>query len=141
LAACTDAGDCLQEFAGHKGGVNALAAVAAAAAAGRQQQQQQQQQHSLLLSAGKDHKLKLWDLGAAGSGAAQQQQNGVSSKKGAAKNSSSSSSIAGAVRCVAEYVGHKDGVQAVAAHPDDSWCCSGGWDGQLLLWKTGEGSI
>lgn len=126
-----DAGECLQEFAGHKGGVNALAAVAAAAAAGRQQQQQQ---HSLLLSAGKDHKLKLWDLGEAGTGA-QQQQNGLN-KKGSHRESSGTTS---AVRCVAEYVGHTEGVQAVAAHPAGSWCCSGGWDGQLLLWKTGKG--
>lgn len=104
--------------------MNALAAVAAAAA-GRQQQQQ------LMLSAGKDHKLKLWTLGAAGF-AQQQQQNGVS-KKGA----HSSSSGQQPPQLVAEYSGHKEAVQAVAAHPAGSWCCSGGWDGQLLLWRTG----
>lgn len=128
------AGACLQEFHGHKGGVNSLAAVAAAG----HHQQQSPEQHSLLLSAGKDHKLKLWELGSDSGVQQQQQQNGVGSKgkKAAAQNSSSSSG--GAVRCVAEYVGHKEGVQAVAAHPGGSLCCSGGWDGQLLLWKTGE---
>jgi WD40 repeat protein len=119
-------GDCQQEFAGHKGGVNALAAVPAAATS------KQHQQHSLLLSAGKDHKLKLWDIAPAT--AAVQQQNGASTK-------GSNSSSNGSVRCVAECVGHKEAVQAVAAHPSGSWCCSGGWDGQLLLWKTGKGCL
>lgn len=117
----TDAGQCLQEFPGHKGGVNALAALTATAAGSNT--------HSLLLSAGKDHKLRLWQLQAA----AASQQNGVSSKK-----AGSSSGGNAAVQCVAEYEGHQEAVQSVAASPAGSLCCSGGWDGQLLLWRTGE---
>jgi WD40 repeat protein len=56
------------------------------------------------------------------------------SKKGA----HSSSSGQQPPQLVAEYSGHKEAVQAVAAHPVGSWCCSGGWDGQLLLWRTGK---
>lgn len=106
-----------------------MAAVAAAAAAGHQQPQQQQ----LLLSAGKDHKLKLWELGAAGSAQQQQQQQNGTSKKDAHSSSGGTCQP----HLVAEYAGHKEAVQAVAADPAGSWCCSGGWDGQLLLWKTG----
>jgi ribosome biogenesis protein YTM1 len=124
------AGEAVLEFAAHKGGVNALApvpaaggAAAAAAAqkhAGRkqqkqQQQQQQEQQAPLLLSAGKDHKLRLWCLQGGDGGAAPP----------------------AAARCVAEYCGHSDAVQAVAADPGGTRCASGGWDGQLLLWRAG----
>lgn len=106
--------------------MNALAAVAAASS----HQQQAAQQHALLLSAGKDNTLRLWDIGPAVP-TNHQQQNGTS-KKGASSRSSS-----GAVQCVAEYRGHTEAVQAVAANPAGSLCCSGGWDGQLLLWRTG----
>lgn len=123
-------GDCLQEFSAHKGGVNALAAVAAASS----HQQQAAQQHALLLSAGKDNTLRLWDIGPAVP-TNHQQQNGTS-KKGASSRSSS-----GAVQCVAEYRGHTEAVQAVAANPAGSLCCSGGWDGQLLLWRTGPAVV
>jgi WD40 repeat protein len=104
----------LHEFAAHKLGVNALAAV---------EQQHKQQQHTLLLSAGKDHSLRLWEIQAGAAG------------KAAGKGSSSSSSSA---RCVVKYEGHKEAVQAVGASPGGGMCCSGGWDGQLLLWRTGE---
>lgn len=118
-------GECLQEFAAHKGGVNALAAVAA----------RQQQQPLLLLSAGKDHLLKFWSLTTHQQ--QQQQHNGIISHKGSA------GSIISSVQCVAEYRGHKEAVQTVAVSPaagsSSSLCCSGGWDGQLLLWRTGGG--
>lgn len=65
----------------------------------------------MLLSAGKDRTLCLWRLlPGAGAGAT----------------------------ALARYVGHSDAVECVAAAPSGDRCCSGGWDGQLLLWRTGE---
>jgi WD40 repeat protein len=122
------AGDCMLEFSAHKLGVNALARVTAAAG----QQQQQQQQQSLLLSAGKDHAVRLWQISAGANMQQQQQQAGKGSK-----SSSSSSSSSTAAHCAVVYKGHKEAVQSVAVSPGADMCCSGGWDGQLLLWRTG----
>jgi WD40 repeat protein len=116
------AGECALEFSAHKLGVNALASVAAAAG-------QQQQQQSLLLSAGKDHAVRLWQI-SAGSNMQQQQQAGKASKL-------SSSSSSTSAHCAVVYKGHKEAVQSVAVSPGADMCCSGGWDGQLLLWRTG----
>jgi WD40 repeat protein len=119
------AGECALEFSAHKLGVNALASVAAAGG-----QQQQQQQQSLLLSAGKDYAVRLWQI-SAGSNMQQQQQAGKPSKL------SSSSSSSTSAHCAVVYKGHKEAVQSVALSPGADMCCSGGWDGQLLLWRTG----
>eukprot|EP00879_Flechtneria_rotunda_P029827 GHRR01032281.1.p4 GENE.GHRR01032281.1~~GHRR01032281.1.p4 ORF type:complete len:114 (+),score=47.28 GHRR01032281.1:1251-1592(+) len=98
-------------------GVTALAAVSTP-------QQQQQQQPSLLLSAGKDHALRLWQLTV---GPHQQQQH----------NGAVNGVTRPSAQCVAVYLGHEESVQSVAASPGGDYCCSGGWDGQLLLWRTG----
>eukprot|EP00879_Flechtneria_rotunda_P011935 GHRR01012466.1.p1 GENE.GHRR01012466.1~~GHRR01012466.1.p1 ORF type:complete len:324 (+),score=143.69 GHRR01012466.1:1251-2222(+) len=99
-------------------GVTALAAVSTP-------QQQQQQQPSLLLSAGKDHALRLWQLTV---GPHQQQQH----------NGAVNGVTRPSAQCVAVYLGHEESVQSVAASPGGDYCCSGGWDGQLLLWRTGQ---
>jgi WD40 repeat protein len=101
-------GECSTSFAAHASPVNALAALPAAqgGAAG-----------ALLMTASKDHSLRLWQLPG-------------SSPAGAAG--------AGEVAALALYQGHTDGVECVAVAPSGSRCCSGGWDGQLLLWRTGE---
>jgi WD40 repeat protein len=89
-------------------GVNALAAVA------NQPDQQQQQQCGMLLSVGKDAAIRMWEVSAAAATRKQQQ-----------------------ARCLAVYQGHQEAVQCVAANPAGNMCCSGGWDGQLLLWSSG----
>lgn len=66
---------------------------------------------SLALTAGKDHKVRLWQLQAAGE----------------------------QPELLATYNGHTDSVQGIAASPNGSRLCSAGWDGQLLISRTGEG--
>jgi WD40 repeat protein len=116
-------GDCRLEFSAHKQGVNALASLKNPAS------QPQQQQPSLLLSAGKDHAVRMWQVSAVQQ---QQQQQQQQASKGATSSISSASA-----QCVVLYKGHKEAVQAVAVSPAADMCCSGGWDGQLLLWRTG----
>lgn len=75
-------------------------------------------QGPLLLTAGKDAALRLWAAPAGGSG------------KGAA--------AAAAPALVSECAGHSDTVAALAVAPSGEVAASGGWDGKLLLWPTGE---
>lgn len=45
---------------------------------------------------------------------------------------------AGQPQAVAVLRGHSEGVEAAAASADGRACCTGGWDGKLLLWQSGE---
>ncbi len=38
---------------------------------------------------------------------------------------------------VAVLRGHGEGIEAAVASPDGAWCCTGGWDSKLLLWRSG----
>lgn len=74
-------------------------------------------QGALALSAGKDHSIRLWAapaLKATSSGGAQ------------------------APTCLAVYKGHTDSVEDVAASPSGSAFCSGAWDGNVHIWRTGR---
>jgi WD40 repeat protein len=42
---------------------------------------------------------------------------------------------------IASYSGHTDAVDAVAASPDGRVLATGGWDGALLLWRTGQAVV
>jgi WD40 repeat protein len=87
------------KFTAHPGGVNFCTPLTSSS------------RQNLLLSCGKDHTVRLWQL---------------------------PSSTGGTPTLVAVAQGHKDAVQAVAASPDGELCCSASWDGQLLLWDTGD---
>jgi WD40 repeat protein len=39
---------------------------------------------------------------------------------------------------LSECVGHSDTVAALAVAPSGELAASGGWDGKLALWQTGE---
>jgi ribosome biogenesis protein YTM1 len=122
----TGGGHCLHEFAAHKLGLNALAAVPSGVGGGSKGSSSSSKGSSercLLLSAGKDHALRLWQVCATGQQQQQQQQQDASG--------------AASAQCLVQYSGHKEAVQAVAASPSGTLCCSGGWDGQLLVWQTG----
>ncbi|DBA66086.1 TPA: hypothetical protein ACH3X2_003088 [Trebouxia sp. C0005] len=74
-------------------------------------------QGALALSAGKDHSIRLWAapaLKATSSGAVQPPT------------------------CLAVYKGHTDSVEDVAASPSGSAFCSGAWDGNVHIWRTGR---
>ena len=78
-------------------------------------------QGNLALSAAKDHTVRLWSapaLQATSSGEAQE----------------------GAV-CLAVYKGHTDAVEDVAASPSGGAFCSGAWDGNVHVWRTGATPI
>jgi len=96
-------GSCLASFAAHAGGVTAAAWLPAA-------------QGSLLLTAGKDAAVRLWQL-------PETQGSKVKSLTAAA---------------VSVCAGHSDTVAALAVAPTGELAASGGWDGKLMLWQTGE---
>ena len=77
-------------------------------------------QGALALSAGKDHSIRLWAapaLKATSSGAVQPPT------------------------CLAVYKGHTDAVEDVAASPSGSAFCSGAWDGNVHIWRTGTHTV
>ncbi len=43
--------------------------------------------------------------------------------------------------CEAVGSGHEASVEAIAANPGGEMLCSGGWDGSLKLWETGEAAV
>ncbi|KAG1674240.1 hypothetical protein FOA52_013860 [Chlamydomonas sp. UWO 241] len=88
----------------HGPGVTALAWLPSTQGSGR-----------LLLTAGKDHAVRLWQ---------------VDEERGGAT-----------VRAVAEYAGHGDCVEGVAVSPGGDNFASCGWDGGLLLWRTGDAVV
>lgn len=73
------------------------------------------QGQGLMVSAGKDQRVCLWKVAPAGG------------KKGA-----------WSCRLLAQYQGHGDAVEGVAVNPAGTRMVSCGWDGSLLLWRTGE---
>jgi WD40 repeat protein len=101
------------DFAAHEDGVNDLVSLPGGphnSAAGTDLQ---------LLSCGKDRTARLWAL---------QQQDSTGG---------GSSSKRSSVQCLAVCEAHTDAVQCVAASPAGGVCASGGWDGQLLMWRVG----
>lgn len=106
-----DKAQCVGSFTAHAGGVTCMAAVAGGGDAG-----------PLLVTGGRDYELHLWRLSPA-------------SASGSGRNGASSANEAGSL--VAVYRGHEGEVACVAASPSGAMCCSGGWDGQLLLWRAG----
>lgn len=51
---------------------------------------------------------------------------------------STTESSADAATLVAVYSGHADSVAALAAAPGGDHFASGGWDGAIHIWRTGE---
>lgn len=102
------AGTNLATFAAHPGGVTAASWLPTA-------------QGSLLLTAGKDAAVRLWQVPLAGGG-------------GRAKGQA-----AEAPTLVSACSGHTDTVAALAVATRGDIAASGGWDCRLLLWKTGAG--
>jgi len=70
------------------------------------------QGEGLVLTAGKDHTAQLWQV--------------LPQAKGA-----------WACRMLAKYTGHSDAVEGLAANPSGDRLATCGWDGALLLWRTG----
>ena len=112
----TDAISCHSSFLAHEeGGVNALAILPTVAGGTN---------GSLLLTAGKDHTVKLWQL--------TQKEVATGAKK---PSDSASGGLDG--KLVAEYKGHTDSVESFAVNPAGDRLVSCGWDGALILWRTG----
>ena len=76
-------------------------------------------QGPLALSASKDHTIRLWSTPALQSAAAAP----------AAQQPAS---------CVAVYKGHTDAVEDVAVRPGGAAFCSGAWDSNVHIWRTGN---
>ena len=74
-------------------------------------------QGPLALSAGKDHVIRLWSIPAL---------------------QATPSGNAEVAKCLAVYKGHSDAVEAVASSPSGAAFCSGSWDGNVHLWRTGN---
>ncbi len=106
-------GSCLASFAAHSGGVTAATWLPTG-------------QGSLLLTAGKDAALRLWQVPAS---------EGGSTRSGKGKAAAGGGVVASAVSVCA---GHTDTVSALAVAPSGELAASGGWDGKLLLWQTGK---
>jgi WD40 repeat protein len=66
------------------------------------------------MSAGKDHGVALWRV-----------------------SSSSELETSRNVDLVAQFVGHSDAVEGLAVSPSGTKGVSCGWDGALLVWRTG----
>ena len=91
---------CQTTFHAHADGVNAVACLPAG------------QGEGLILTAGKDHLVKLWQ-------------------------SSSGPKDSWSCRLVAQYAAHADAVESIALSPSGDRMASCGWDGALLLWRAG----
>jgi ribosome biogenesis protein YTM1 len=101
-------------FIAHCGGVTAAAAAGLAAGSASA---------SLLATAGKDHAARLWRLEA-------------SIGRGTKKTATATTITAVPL---AELAGHSDTVEALAvAAGSNGRCATGGWDGQLLVWRCGR---
>lgn len=77
-------------------------------------------QGPLALSAAKDHTIRLWSVPAMHALASEEAQPAAS--------------------CLAVYKGHRDAVEDVATSPSGNAFCSGAWDGNLHVWRTGDSS-
>ena len=77
-------------------------------------------QGPLALSAAKDHTVRLWSA--------------------PAMQATSPAEAQQAASCLAVYKGHTDAVEDVAASPSGNAFCSGAWDGNVHIWRTGDAS-
>lgn len=66
---------------------------------------------------GKDHSIRLWTI---------------------PEQQATQSIDTGPLGCAAVYKGHTDAVEAVAASPSGGSFCSGSWDANVHIWRTGE---
>lgn len=82
------------------------------------------QGNGLVATCGKDTTVRLWRL--------------LDSHGQATPGSSGGGSSPSQAVCVASYSGHADAVEEVAVSPDGSRLASCGWDGAILLWRTGR---
>lgn len=120
---------CLSDTLAHKGGVNTVCAIPSSTPSPSQ---------PLLLSAGKDHKARLWSgiplTSPASNGKLASEtrhgQIGLANGMGHPQQDP--------LQAVAVYGGHTDAVQCAAVSPAGSRLATGGWDHGLMLWPTGE---
>ncbi|KAL3144301.1 hypothetical protein ABBQ32_004065 [Trebouxia sp. C0010 RCD-2024] len=75
-------------------------------------------QGPLALSAAKDHSVRLWSA--------------------PAMQATSPAEVQQAATCLAVYKGHTNAVEDVAASPSGTAFCSGAWDGNVHIWRTGR---
>lgn len=78
-------------------------------------------QGRLCVTTSKDRTAKLWTV----------------SIKGGGSGGEDSPRVASGLSPVAQYIGHADSVEGAAASPSGNRLCTAGWDGQLLIWRTG----
>ncbi|GAX79465.1 hypothetical protein CEUSTIGMA_g6906.t1 [Chlamydomonas eustigma] len=71
----------------------------------------------LLMSAGKDHRVALWRV------------------------TSATEVESCSVDLLAQFVGHSDAAEGVAVSPSGTKAVSCGWDGALLVWRTGASVV
>ena len=79
----------------------------------------------LVLSAGKDHMVRLWRVVP---GSVAPDLDGSGSRVVAEASST----------LVASYSGHVDSVEGLALSPNREQCCSCGWDGAVFIWRSGQ---
>ena len=103
------------KFTAHAGGVNSCAPLTNSSSSSSSTT-------DLLLTSGKDHMVRLWQLPSS-------------------STTDTFAAVQGGPVNIAVAQGHKDAVQAVAASPSGQLCCSAGWDGKLLLWDTGAEAV
>jgi ribosome biogenesis protein len=122
-------------FFAHKGGVTAAASAGPGAGSGGA---------SLLATAGKDHAARLWRV------EQQQQAPAAGGRKKATTTTTTTTTTTPptttttTARQLAELTGHTDTIEALAVSSsgggggDPRRCATGGWDGQLLVWRCGR---